>query len=137
LAVPEENEYADPKIIALASDFKVKNAANYQILENLMNTYMAELDILNVSTDVKSLNQDDLKSSFSSSLPKLTKGIHSFRFIQDDDVEDGIVNHLVNRPAHMLVVVAHQYNFFERLVRRSMSRRLTLHANMPLLILRD
>lgn len=137
LAIPEENEYAAPKIIALATDFKINDASNYNVLGGFLSAYMAELDILNVTSDIKALNQDELKNKFSSSLPILTKGIHTFSFIQDGSVEDGIVNHLINRSSDMLVVVAHQYGFFERLVRRSMSRRLTLHANMPLLILRD
>lgn len=137
LAVPEDFEYEKPKKVVFATDFNLKAGVSFPALESIIAANRAELEIINVSQDVKSVDQYSMEAKFRNAAPVLVQNVHSFKFIQGNDVEDGIFNHLLNNPADMLVVVAHHYGFFERLVHRSMARRLTLHVNVPLLFLHD
>jgi nucleotide-binding universal stress UspA family protein len=137
LAVPEDFEYKKPRKIAFATDFKVNDASHFNVLAAMLKASGAELELINVSADVHAINKDELEAGVKAKMPEVFAGIHSFKYVQDSDVEEGITNHLINNPADMLVTVAHHYGFFERLVHRSIARRLTLHTHIPLLFLHD
>ena len=137
LAVPEDFEYKKPKSVLYPTDLSGGYGDHFKALKSILEKFQSELTILNVSEDAAELNQEKIKADFTKEHQELLTGTHEFVFVQDDEVEEGIVTHIVNNPCDLMVTVAHHYGIFERLMHRSMVRRLTLHSTVPLLIVRD
>jgi nucleotide-binding universal stress UspA family protein len=137
LAIPEDVEYKNPKRFVMATDYKLNHPEQLLPLEKLMSAFGGEIDFVNVSDNVKDASLDALESEFKAKVPGLLKEIHTFRRVQSNDVENGIINHLVNHPVDIMVVVSHHRGFFENIFHRSMAKRLTLHTALPLLFIND
>jgi len=62
---------------------------------------------------------------------------HSFKFIEDNDVEKGILKFVNDNNIDLLAVISRKRGFFERLFHKSISKKLAMHANVPILILSE
>jgi nucleotide-binding universal stress UspA family protein len=62
---------------------------------------------------------------------------HTYHTVEDDNLKEGIQRFAEEQSTDLLVLVAHQHNFFERLFGTHLTKDLTYNTHIPLLILHD
>ena len=60
---------------------------------------------------------------------------HKFTFIGNNDIESAILTH--SRKNDLIVVLSKSYSFFEGLFHKSISKKLAMHSENPLLIIKE
>lgn len=66
----------------------------------------------------------------------LLEGIdHSFHFIEDDQVAEGIGRFSREKKSDLVVMVPHRHSFFEKLFHASQTKHMAFHLDVPLLSL--
>ena len=99
-------------------------------LSNLIDFLFIVNEESQADTKIERLKSADFDSRFDAAY-------HPFHFRDDENVEDGILNYIENKNFDLLVVVAHQRGFWEKLFHKSISKSLVKHATMPILVLPD
>lgn len=67
---------------------------------------------------------------------KLNDIYHKFEVVENENVEEGINDFIATHPCDMLAVMPKHNGFLESLFHKSVTRSLTMHAHLPLLVLR-
>jgi len=62
---------------------------------------------------------------------------YPFHFINDENIEDGILEFIDTNDADLLTVVSHQRNFWQGLFHKSISKSIAKYAQMPILVLSE
>ena len=60
---------------------------------------------------------------------------HKFTFLGNDDIEKAILNHA--KKNDLIVVLSKSYNFFAKLFHKSISKKLAMHSQNPLLVIKE
>ena len=95
----------------------------------------AELDILHLEDSAdQPVNEERESLLLDTIFVDLPHGLHVKELTY---AEDDILDYAHDVNADMIAVVARSYGFFERLVHRSTSRKLSMLTDVPLLILRE
>lgn len=136
LIIPKEVRYKRPEIVAFALDnVRLKNPKLLNVLTSLVKHYDAEIKGITVETEdaiIAEPSPEELQ------LDEAFKDIkHSFEHKKYDNVVSGIDHYIHEENADILVVVARKYNFFERLFHKSISKTLSILADIPMVILPD
>lgn len=136
LLYPKECEVSSIKKVVFASDLKhVKGYETFASIKELVKETGAELDILHLEDFINEPIDEERESllldTVFNDLP------HGFNLRELKVVEDDILDYAHEVDADLIVVVARNYGFFERLVHRSTSRKLSMLTNVPLMILRE
>jgi nucleotide-binding universal stress UspA family protein len=137
LAVPGNSRFKIPKLILLACDFQQVNHPDiFQMLMSLCRRFESEIALLNVfkpgELPVRKKAVEGIR------LERYLDGInYHFDFEEQENVELGVDNYLCSHPSDMLVIVPHEHNLVERLFQKAHSKRLMLHATIPVLALPD
>ena len=67
---------------------------------------------------------------------KLKDVYHNFEVVENENVEEGINDFISTHPCDILAVMPKHHGFLEGLFHKSMTRSLTMHAHLPLLVLK-
>ncbi len=124
------------KKVVLASDLKhVKGYETFKAVRQIVKETGSKLDILHLesSTDDEIVKEREslLLDTIFVDLP------HGFHSKELKHAEEDILDYAHEVDADLIAVVARSYGFFERIVHRSTSRKLSMLTNVPLLILRE
>jgi nucleotide-binding universal stress UspA family protein len=136
LVIPEGVKNLNIRKIAFASDFHTDNIETpLQLTKLLVDKYAAEVKIIHVGKDemlcdhIKERNEtlakfeDELKES---------KNI-TCDYVNKLDVATGIAEYVKSERIDLIILTPHRYDFFEKLFKESITRKLTLHSEIPLL----
>jgi nucleotide-binding universal stress UspA family protein len=139
LIVPEDATFRGIRRILFACDYKYlsKNSRLESIYE-IASTYKAQVQILHVEKEQVFIPVHTTRHSsrHTPNMEELLTGIkHTYRFIPEDDVMEGIQKGLEEYHADLLVMVPHKPGFWESLFHPSMTKRMALHTHVPLLAL--
>ena len=85
-----------------------------------------------LSPEKHAINSEELKYK---ELFRNTK--HSFHYVETEDVEVGLFQFAEKHHCDLIVMVTRHYNFWERLMHRSLTQKIALHTELPLLILHE
>lgn len=137
LIVPHDAKHNELKRITLASDFQQKGTHEiFSPLKEFIHQSHASLTILHVHvlhtrehSDVL-MGKKDLEQLFGD-IP------HHFTSLEDITINDGLERFLKQQPSDMLVMVAHEHSFLERLFNRPHTSNMAYETNIPLLVLQD
>ena len=135
IVVPEGVSYHQPKKIAFAA--KMGQQDRIEDLEPLLaisKKHQAELVILNVASSRDRLNKEQIwqKLNFNGHLRETG---FSFHVVKDDQVLSGINDFIQDHAVDLLVVVPGTDNLIHRIFHPSISKKLALHSEIPLLVL--
>lgn len=124
------------KKIVFATDLKyVKGYETFQPIREIVKNTGSELDILHLeNTDDDSISRERESLLLDSIFVDLPHGFHTKEL---KHAEEDILDYAHDVEADLIAVVARSYRFFERIVHRSTSRKLSMLTNVPLLILRE
>lgn len=136
LLYPSECGVKSMKKIILASDLKrVKGYETFKVVRKIVQDTGSELDILHLEhADDEPINIESKSLVLDSIFVDLPHGFHTKELTHP---EEDILDFANEVDADLIVVVARTYGFFERIVHRSTSRKLSMLTNVPLLILRE
>lgn len=132
LAVPAECTFKEPRKILIADDGDGCEDGTLRTARSIARKYNASIHIVHVS------DQDPSRIHEHSFNPDSFEDIDThFHVLEGSDVDD-VINDFVEANEIDMVVMIHRYmSFFERLFNRSSTKRMSMHSNVPLLILQD
>jgi nucleotide-binding universal stress UspA family protein len=137
LVVPEQAKFNRFSKISYASDLHFQDSLEcFEPLFFLVRHFHAQLSIVHVRKEGKELSGDQQagRSRLESVLGNIE---HEFQMIEYPEFEKGIVEYLNREKADLLVVVAREHNFFERIFAHHTGKDLSNKTRLPLLILHD
>lgn len=136
LLYPNDCGINSMKKVVFATDLEhVKGYETFLPIRQIVKETGAELDILHLE-DVANQPIDEERETLilDTIFVDLPHGFHTKELTY---AEDDILDYAHDVSADLIAVVARSYGFFERLVHRSTSRKLSMLTDMPLLILRE
>jgi hypothetical protein len=134
LVIPESIEFKKPDKIVFATDLEeCKNKMEFSKLIEIIKWFDAELLILNVYKENK-----PTVPFFESRMEKELKNIkHSFAYVKNPDIAEGISEFTKRNNAQLLAIIDHKANVLSQLFRYSVKYKLTQSAELPLLIIHE
>jgi hypothetical protein len=134
LVIPESIDFQKPKKVVFATHLeKCKNIKEFRKLIGIIKDFDVELLILNIYPDKK-----PDASEFENKLkPELAGTRHTFFYVRNPDIADGITGFVKMNKAHLLAIIDHKVNMLSELFRHSVQYKLTHSAEMPLLIIHE
>ncbi len=137
LAVPEDSQYSRPKEIGFPTDYK--SSYDIKVLENLKDLILlhkSAVRFLYVSTRMDNLNEPQLRNrEFLKDY--FTDTEHSFHTLTAKKLEDAIQCFVESRDLDMLVMVAKNLNFLERILFRPSVEKISYHTKIPFLVIHE
>lgn len=137
LAVPENAEYNSPREIGFPTDFQL----NYDIkvldqIKELTVMHKSALRFLYVApkgedlSEIQMKNQEFLKNYF-------RETEHSFYTLTEKKLDDAVQAFVESRDLDMLVMVAKNLNFLERILFKPAVEKISYHTKIPFLIVHE
>ena len=140
LVVPENSTNFNFDVITYAADFKyIKSKRLLSPLNAFAKAFNSKINFLRVTKptdDELTLNKDfdEMGVKYSEWFGKQE---HSFHYETNDHVEEGINNFSVKSNTNLLCVLARKNGLIRFLFHKSVSKKLTYHTKMPLLIIQE
>lgn len=136
LLYPNDCGVNSMKKVVFATDLEhVKGYETFLPVRQIVKETGAELDILHLEDiDGQEAHEERESLLLDSIFVDLPHGFHTKELTY---AEDDILEYAHDVQADLIAVVARNYGFFERLVHRSTSRKLSMLTDVPLLILRE
>ncbi|TRX52678.1 universal stress protein [Fulvivirga sp. M361] len=133
LMIPGHIEKLTFNKIVFAIDLKkIKQWSALNNFRELLKAYEAELHLLKVNTSLDKLTEK--KSDEAIHLHEFFAGIkHSFFFIDERNIEEGILTYLKERNINTLALMPRHRNFIQRLTHHSITDSITTQLDVPLL----
>lgn len=135
LAVPEGCLYSPVSKICFACDYK-KETENLPLhtIVNITSTLKSQLHVLNVDHDNTNFNTDTPEVS-EVLHQKLASAKPEYHYIDSAETDEAIAQFINTHHINWLVVAPHKHGFIESLFRKSHTKELAKHINIPLLAL--
>ena len=136
ILVPKETKVHVIRNIVFATDLRYINGfSSIKPLRNIVKSTGSKLEILHLqsdSDDPTEMNREELRlSTVFSDVP------HRFHFEEMTQPEDDILDFAHKMGADLIAVVSRHYGFFYRMLHRSVSRKLSMHTDIPVLVLKE
>ncbi|NMM50150.1 universal stress protein [Marinigracilibium pacificum] len=136
IVIPEGASLKSLKTVVFTSDFRhIPKKETIKFLLDLVKFVGAKIHILHIDTDgVTGLNEDETFEA--KQLALHFKGIpHEFKYLQADEVDEGILTFTEKANADLLAVMPRKHDIITKLFKRSITKKLAFHSNVPLLII--
>lgn len=137
LLVPEESHYKPVKTIVLAIDFTRRiEEASLAPLIALAHQFDSSVRVLHVEEKGADPSAADMagKLEMGRLLSPLT---YYYDRVESDDVDKGILDFVNLHPTDLLVMIAHQHSFFERLFSLMHTTTVSFDIGLPMLVLKS
>ena len=137
LIIPENASYQSIDTITFATDFDAGTGSDsYSLLIEIAKKYNSFVQILNVQKKGKLMSDKEfigkMGTHYSFEAMK-----HSFHAIEDANVIDGINKFIEEKPCEILVMIAHKHSFFERMLGKVYTKKMSYETQIPLLVLQN
>lgn len=136
LAIPSKFDKKSFKKAIISLDTKNHNTeGNVEYLVKII----TQLGIEN--TEILNVQKEDDTNEFA--IERFIKKVnaafgdvkHKFTFLGNDNIEDAIIKH--SKKNDLIVVLSKSYGFFEGLFHTSISKKLAMHSENPLLVIKE
>jgi nucleotide-binding universal stress UspA family protein len=137
IVVPEKSVNGEIKKIIFATDLHINGSINkVDYLRDFAIDLGSTIDVLYVNRNAN--EKPDIQMAIDSMRleNKLKEVYHKFEVVENENIEEGIIDFISTNLYDMLVVIPKHHGFLESLFHKSMTRSLTMHAHLPLLVLR-
>lgn len=137
LIIPENANYQSIDTITFATDFNAGTESDrYSLLMRIAKKYNSFIQILNVQKKETQINEKEFIGKMATHRTfKILK--HSFHTIEDTSVIEGINKFIEEKPCEMLVMMAHKHSFFERMLGKVYTKKMSYETRIPLLVLQN
>jgi nucleotide-binding universal stress UspA family protein len=134
LVIPPSGAYHEMKHIVYASDFNEPEFPAVSRLIYVAERFGAHISILHVKSDFDRFF-DSAHNFFTRNKDHISYDKWKVVKLPEGDVMDKINEFIIQENADMLVMAKHNRSFFDRIFHRSLSKRMTYHTQIPLLVL--
>lgn len=137
LLVPDKAAYEPVQKLAFATDLKkIERKDVFDKLKYLAETFHAHLIVLHVDTEGEELTEEEQEELLylQDELKELDYHIER---IEGEDPEEAILQYVREQQVEMVAAVPRHHGFFEELFRSSVTRKLALHTQVPLLAIHE
>ncbi|WP_158976636.1 universal stress protein [Cellulophaga sp. L1A9] len=137
LAVPENTSYHKPKKIGFPTDYIIDyNLHILSLLKDISVLTNAQLNFLHIES--KNETMSSLQTKNKEFLAYYFKDItHNFSTLEGHNLDAAIDKFTKNENIDMLVMVAKNLNFLERILFRPTVEEISYHTNVPFLVLHE
>ncbi len=134
LVIPAGASFVLPQRIVLGADLKETARTSLEPLIALARLFRAEILVVNVTSDASELPEEKAVEALKLEdyLEEVPASVH---VVVDDEVTEAIEDFALANNAQLLAVVARRRGFFASFFHDSVTRKLTLHTDLPLLAL--
>jgi nucleotide-binding universal stress UspA family protein len=134
LIIPESADFKFPQRIVLASEMKkCKNEKEFIKLTAIVRLFMSEFIILHIYKDERPDTE-----AFENCMKKYLEGItYQFQYKSNLRVAEAIIEFSNNMKADLLAMICHDENLLVKILKHSVSTRLTQMAEIPMLIIHE
>ncbi|HEY5392190.1 MAG TPA: universal stress protein [Hanamia sp.] len=137
LIIPENASYQSIDTITFATDFDPGTRSDsYSLLMEIAKKYNAFIQLLNVQKKRKTISDNEfivkISTHYSFEMMK-----DSFNTIEDANVIEGINKFIEEKPCEILVMIAHKHSFFERVLGKVYTKKMSYQTKIPLLVLQN
>ncbi|MFV5690341.1 universal stress protein [Flavobacterium sp. ZT3R25] len=133
LAIPEHCQYQPIKKILFVTQFRTEDIESLKRIIILSKFFQAHIDCLRVQTSNHG-NKNDAMEEWSQIIKNQDILLHS---ITGNDVEGIILNFIELHKINMIAMHVYHKNFFEKLFKISLSKKLAFHVNVPILAIHE
>ncbi|MNL47104.1 hypothetical protein D3C87_1698710 [compost metagenome] len=135
--MPSVAAFQPIKTVVFACDLKkVSQSTPVLAIKAFVQALGAKLLILNVDFDGAHFDPETLAEM--TDLHQLwdDEGAE-YHYIEHEDAAQGIMEFAGQQRAELVITVPKQYGFFENIFHRSMTKKLTYHTHLPLLLFKE
>lgn len=133
LAIPVEHTYKDIKSILFSTDMKVmEDVGCMEFVAKLAKITKAEVKFLHIRKADEKPDEEGYKKQIDDYFEDVNP---TFSFAYNDNISKGIEQTIKKENPSLLVVVRHDYGFFENIWHNSISRQVINKASIPILVL--
>lgn len=137
IIVPKECVYKKIEKIGLACDMEnVSQTLPIKIINSIVDFFKAKLEILYISDPNERVYSEVLSESKSAQL-SLASLHPEIRIATNESVEDGLFDFSEQSNIDLLIVIPKERNFIQKLLHKSISRKLVLHPKIPVMLLHE
>lgn len=135
IAVPSGAANIIPDKILLAEDYHLPLSLNVlEPLKELAIKFSSHVEILYVKTVGEEVDQNDIRKKFNGFWGDIE---HSFHCVSKNDVASTIKNYIHEEHANMVVTLPGKNNIFDDMLHKSVTNKLALNTDIPLLTLHN
>jgi nucleotide-binding universal stress UspA family protein len=138
LAVPENANYNKPREIAFPTDFSMSHPdETLGVLKEILKNHQAAIRFLHISKRKEAtLNEEQEKNK--KALEDFFKEFElSFHFLKNDRIEDAVQCFADSRDVDLIVMVAKNQNYFQRIIFRPKVETISYHTDIPFLVIHE
>lgn len=133
---PKGNSTAINKLAFAVDTDPVTDPAVWQPLVTFAQLFSAEVLVVTVTPTGK-LASENHAAAYSQLSMALSPVKHSFHTVQHDNVAEGIELFVKQQQVQLLSLIARKHKFLESLFHWSITKRITMYTNIPLLVLTE
>lgn len=136
LVVPNDVNFEGiQRIIYACETTYLKPDCQLNLIKEFVQNFNSELEVLHILTqksEANGANNADLEHLMNSILGDLN---HTFAFHHNENVDDGIIERLSEKPADLLIMIPHKLKFLESMFVGSRTGQMTVKTRVPLLVI--
>lgn len=132
LAVPAKAAYKNVQNIVYASNLTDDDNKEVAQLKDFVQLFDANLTYLHICGEDEEPSQGEKDTIFNEL--KKTSGYDkiNLEMIENTDIEKGIDDYVNSHSVDILVMAIHKRNFFEKIFKRSLTKEMVYHSQIPL-----
>ncbi|AEA45171.1 universal stress protein [Fluviicola taffensis] len=131
-------KFKDPKQIVLAADFqKTDHTKVLNPLKDFAKLYDSHICILNIYPHIQLIpSLEEIPEGFR--LDYSLKDVkHTFFSLESDQIIERINDFVEHHKIEMIAMIARKHSFFSRIFREPLTKEMSFHSHVPLLVLHD
>ena len=136
IAIPNGCKYSPIKRIVFASDLKENHSDHiFKPLLEIAKIYDATIDVVHVHHGKELSSEEQSQKELIEG--ELGSVLGEFKLVESENAVSGINDFVSGNRVDLLTLIPRNVSFFQRLFKRSVSKDMAYHANVPMLTLKD
>jgi len=138
LAINEKVKFRSIKKIVLAYDYqKIAYKTILEPLKDFVKLFKSHVYLLNVMPELEIASPTRKKVAGNQIEHALEEFSHSFKFLENNDIVDGINEFVDENNIDMIVMIPRKHSLLESVFQGSNTKRMAFHSHIPLLALHE
>jgi len=135
LVIDKQVKYRDIKRIAFACDYaEIENNTILASMIKFAKIFKSHIYVLNIVSDLESFVEPKIEAAeFDKLEDALDKVDHTFYYLNNEDVVEGVNHFVKEKDMDMVVMMPHKHSILENIFQASSTKRMAFHSKIPLL----
>ncbi|HYG49642.1 MAG TPA: universal stress protein [Flavobacteriales bacterium] len=134
MAIPENARFKEIKKFTYATDYHAHDIEALKAVANFAKSFNARLNLIHIHVGDFASSQMMLKEFTEKTVAATGYANIGFQLISGRDVEKELEAYMDAGETDLMVMSTHQRNIFDKLFGKSITKRVTFHTHIPLLV---